>query len=677
MSSLERVAELRRLIDYHNRKYYVDAAPEISDREFDFLVKELQQIEAAHPEWITPDSPTQRVGGQPIEGFQTVRHRVPMLSIENAYSAQELREWDRSLRKLLGPEPIDYVVELKIDGVAITLIYEHGRLTVGATRGDGERGDDVTHNLRTIPSVPLKLNTDQPPPLFEVRGEVYMTRAELVRINRLRQALGEKTYENPRNLTAGTLKLLDPRQCAERKLVLFAYGVGAVEGIRLTHHLELLQLLRQYGFPVNPHIHPCPDIEAVIAYCESWNERRHELPYDTDGMVIKVNDFRQRERLGSTSKFPRWARAFKFAAEQALTKLARIEVQVGRTGKLTPVAYFDPPVRLAGTTVSKASLHNADYIAQKDLRVGDMVVVEKAGEIIPQVVRSEPSARTGKEVIYEFPKTCPMCAAPTAREPGSPFYFCTAPRNECGGQVKRRILQFARRDAMDIENLGKALVEQLVESGLVTNLPDLYRLTLEQLLTLERMGKKSAQNLLDGIAASKDRGLARLLAGLSIPLVADSMADLLAQEFGHIDALMNADVERLAQVEGVGPERARHIWEYFHEPSHRDMIEQFRSLGLKLSEQKKVAPPGLSGSALAGKTIVVTGTMTQFDRKGIEDLIKQLGGKPTGSVSKKTDFVLAGENAGSKLDKARELGVSVLTEEEFQRLIAGPLPASE
>ena len=673
VSPRERAEQLRQTIDYHNRKYYQDAAPEISDREFDRLLEELQTIERDHPELITPDSPTQRVGGQPIDEFHTVPHRVPMLSIENTYNAEDLHDWDRSLRKLLGEtEPIVYIVELKIDGVAISLTYIDGLLQVGATRGDGERGDDVTHNLRTMPEVPLRLNTTNPPALFEARGEVYMTRADLIRMNRLRVERGEKPYENCRNLTAGSLKLLDPKQSAERKLRLFAYELGAIDGLPISSHRQALKTLDEFGFTVNPHIHTCESIDAVIDYINTWNEKRHELPYDTDGMVIKVDSYAQREQLGSTSKFPRWARAYKFAAEQAVTRLARIEVQVGRTGKLTPVAHFEPPVRLAGTTVSRATLHNAEEMARKDIRVGDMVVVEKAGEIIPQVVRVETSARTGLEKPFEFPANCPICGAPTHRDPGSPFVYCTAPRGTCSGQIKRQIKQFARREAMDIEGLGEKLIDQLVDAGFVTQLPDLYTLEESQLLSLERMGKRSAKNLLENIAASKNRGLTRILAGISIPHVAENMADILAQEFLSMDALAVADEARLSQIEGIGPERAKAISEFFHSDAVINMIADFRELGLKLDEEPRnvlVNAASVGGVTLQGKSIVVTGTLQKYGRAEIEALIKQLGGKPSGSVSKKTDYLVAGEKAGSKLDKARELGITILTEDEFDALI--------
>ncbi|HJZ91819.1 MAG TPA: NAD-dependent DNA ligase LigA [Gemmataceae bacterium] len=681
MTPATRAAELRRLIDHHNRKYYVDSAPEISDREFDRLLEELQQIEKSHPELAAPDSPTQRVGGAPIDEFRSVRHRVPMLSIDNTYNPTELREWDKTTRKLLGGETPCYVVELKIDGVAMSLTYENGLLTVGATRGDGERGDDVTHNLRTMPDVPLRLSADKPPKLFEARGEVYMTRAELIRINRARVEAGEKPYENCRNLTAGTLKLLDPKQSAGRKLRMFAYELGAVEGLGIKSHLEALDTLKRFGFQVNPHTHKCLTVEGVIDYVETWNQKRHDLPYDTDGMVIKVDSYAHRERLGYTSKFPRWARAYKFAAEQALTRLARVEVQVGRTGKLTPVGHFDPPVRLAGTTVSKASLHNADEMDRKGILVGDMVVVEKAGEIIPQVVRVETSARTGSETKFRWPKTCPVCGAPTKKDPDSPSYFCTAPRGQCGGQLKRQLLQLARRQAMDIEGLGEAIADELLAAGLIESLPDVYRLTKADLLKARppksKDGKaksegKWADNLLAGIAASKDRGLTRLLAGIGVPMVADSMADELAQAFLSIDALEDATEERLSQVEGIGPERAKAIRGYFQLPATRDMIEDFRELGVKLTEVRRdvaKSARAAGGVSLSGKTLVVTGTLQRYERKEIEDLIKSLGGKATGSVSKKTDYVVAGAEAGSKLDKAKELGVPVLTEDEFDKLI--------
>ncbi|HZT82031.1 MAG TPA: NAD-dependent DNA ligase LigA [Gemmataceae bacterium] len=661
----QRAEELRRLINYHNYKYYVEAAPEISDREFDRLLEDLRKLEAAHPELATPDSPTHRVGGQPIEGFRTVVHRVPMLSIDNTYNADDLKEFDKRVRKALGKEPVTYVVELKIDGVAISLTYEDGLLTVGATRGDGERGDDVTHNLKTVRDLPLRLHSDHPPSLFEVRGEIYMTRAELARINREREQAGEEPYANPRNLAAGTLKLLDPKLCAQRRLRLFAYGTGAVEGIELTTHRQMLALLKKFGFQVNEHIRAFDAIDGVIDYAMSWATKRNELPYEIDGMVIKVDDFGQRRRLGFTSKFPRWAVAYKFPAEQAMTRLAEVELMVGKSGVLTPRAHLDPPVRLAGTTVRHASLHNEDYMRSKDIRVGDMVVVEKAGEIIPYIVRSEPAARTGKEKIFHWPERCPVCGAPVKKDKDGPFYRCTG--QDCVGRLKRQLEWYAKRNAMDIQDLGEKVVAQLVDNGLVQSVPDLYRLKKEDLVELERMGDKSAQNLLDGIEASKERGLARLLAGLAIPHVGDTVADLLAQEFLSIDAMMQASVERLSQVKGIGPVIAQSVYDYLHSPTGQKVIEELRELGVKLTEQPRAKAKG--GADLTGKTFVVTGTLKNYERSEIEGLIRKLGGKASGSVSKKTDYVVAGEAAGSKLTKARELGVPVLTEEEFEKLI--------
>jgi DNA ligase (NAD+) len=665
-TAAHRAEELRRFIDLHNYKYYVEAKPEISDREFDKLLEELKAIETAHPELVTPDSPTQRVGGQPIDEFHTVKHREPMRSIDNTYNPGELREFDRRVRKLVPGENVTYVVELKIDGVAISLTYEEGHFAIGATRGDGERGDDVTHNLKTIYELPLRLRTKHPPSLFEARGEVYMTREDLVRLNRERQAKNLEAFANPRNSAAGALKLLDPKQAAERHLRLFSYEMGAHEGVKVETHLESLELLREYGFPVNPHVASFDTMEKVIEYCLSWAERRHDLPYNTDGMVIKVNDFHQRRRLGSTSKAPRWVVAYKFAAEQALTKVLTIEVQVGKTGTLTPVAHLEP-VQLAGTTVSRASLHNADEIARKDIRIGDTVLVEKAGEIIPYVVSAEPGARTGKEKIFHFPSKCPVCGAPVERDEGGVYYRCTGP--SCPAQLKERLRFFSHRNAMDIEGLGEAIIDQLVDTGLVRSIPDLYGITLEELIDLERMGKKSAQNLIDGIAASKGRGLTRVLTGLGIRHVGEHVAELLAEEFGNIDDLMNASADRLGRIMGIGPVLAESISRFFHSAVGHKVIEDLRSHGVKLVEDRKTKPAKGHGHDLIGKTFVVTGTLERYSRDEIEGLIKSLGGKATGSVSKKTDYVIAGEKAGSKLEKAHELGISVLTEQAFEKMI--------
>jgi DNA ligase (NAD+) len=668
----KRAAELRQLLHRHNYLYHVEAKPEISDRDFDRLFEELQQIERDHPELRTPDSPTQRIGGEPIKGFKTVIHRIPMLSMEKSKNQDELRGFDRRVRETLRGENVGYVVELKIDGVSMSLTYMDGILSVGATRGDGERGDDVTHNLRTMSEVPLRLHAASPPALVEVRGEVYMTKAELVRINKKQEERNQELYANPRNLTAGTLKLLDPKAAAERKLRFFAYGIGATKGLDLATQAEAIERLKEYGFPINAHVKLCEDIDAVIEYVLSWSEKRFDLPYETDGMVIKVNDFGQQARLGSTSHHPRWSQAYKFEAEEAVTRLGHIEISIGKHGELVPTAVFDPPVQLAGTTVSRASLHNAAELERKDIRVGDSVVVVKAGDIIPKVVRSLPESRSGKEKKFIFPKTCPFCDSPVVRTEGDrSFNFaCSAGRN-FPGQVVGRVKSFARRERMDIEGLGEELAQQLVDSELVTTVTDIYRLTEEQLLTLERMGKKKAQNLLAGIEASKGRGLARLLAGLSIHGVGESMAFALAQSMPSIDELLAASEERIASVAGIGPVRARSIHEFLHGEAGQQLVKDLRELGIKVTEEVVAVP---RRSEIAGKTLVVTGTLQKYKRNEIEDLIKQLGGKAAGSVSKKTDYVVAGEEAGSKLDRARELGVKVLTEAEFDKLIGQSSP---
>jgi DNA ligase (NAD+) len=658
----KRAEELRSQLNYHNYLYYVEAKPKISDREFDMLLKELEDIERDHPELVTADSPTLRVGGQPIDSFRTVVHRLPMLSIDKAFNEGELREFDARVHRLLGKgEPVQYVVELKIDGVAVSITYENGLIAIGATRGDGERGDDITHNLKTVGGVPLRLRGNHPPRLLEARGEVYMARGDFVKLNQDNKAKGLETYANPRNLTAGSLKQLDSRLCAKRKLRLFSYSVGALEGTTVKTHLDALDLLRQCGFPVNSHIQAFDSMDQVIAYIHTWDEKRLDLDYDTDGMVIKVNDFDQQKRLGKTSKAPRWAIAYKFEAEQAITRLLRIEVTPGKDGVLTPVAHLEPVV-LAQTTVSRASLHNAAQIEQKDIRIGDNVVLIKAGEIIPYVVRSVPEARTGAEKPYKFPSKCPSCGAPVQHD--EVRYYCTNTA-ACPAQLQIRLENYAKRGRMDIEGLGEEIAKQLVDSGLVKTVADLYRLTEENLLTLERMGKKSAQNLLQGIEASKTRGLTRLLAGLSIYMIGDSMAELLTQEFSSIDDLLAASKEQLARIKGFGPTRAESIYNFFHSPAGEKLVEELRGHGVKMTEE--VQKP--KGSSLAGKTLVVTGTLAKYKRNEIEALIKQHGGKATGSVSKKTDYVVAGADAGSKLDKAKELGVPVLSEEGFEKLI--------
>jgi DNA ligase (NAD+) len=667
----ERAAELRQQIDHHNQLYYVDNAPVISDRDFDRLLQELIDLEKKHAELLTPDSPTQRVGGMPIEGFAKVTHKIPMLSIENSYDEADLRKFDADVRKSAGPKAlVEYVVELKIDGVSMSITYENGRLAIGATRGSGDIGDDVTHNLRTIAAIPLKLASPNPPKTFEARGEVFMNRAELVRINTEQAKNKQEAYKNARNLTAGTLKLLDPKECAKRKLNFFAYGTGAVDGLAIKSQKELFEALKTFGFPVNPHTKIFASMDEVIAYCKEWDTKRRELPYDTDGIVIKVNDFAQRERLGYTAKVPRWAKAFKFEAEQATTKLGGVDFFVGKFGELTPRARFDPPVQLAGTTVSFASMHNASWVDEKDVRIGDTVVVEKKGEIIPQVVDVIKTERTGKEKVVKWPEKCPKCGGTVEKEDtGTSYNYVCTNTGVCPGQVAKRIEVFASRTRMDIEGLGREASIQLVDSGLVKSIPDLYRLTKEQLLALEGFADLKAQNLLDGIAASKDRGLARLLSALSILMVGEAMAEVLVEEFPNLDAIVAAKPEELARVKGFGPKRAQFVYDFFHCPTGVKIVAELKELGLKTTHDKKAVPAG--GLPLAGKTVVVTGSLVNYDRITIETRIKDAGGKTTGSVSKKTDYVLAGDKAGSKLGKAKELGVKVITEEEFEKLVGG------
>ncbi len=664
-----RVETLRTELERHNRLYYEDAAPVISDQEYDRLLKELEVIETEHPDLVTPDSPTQRVGGAPLAEFATVSHSVPMLSIDNTYNYGEIRDWDVRVRKGLNAgEPVRYAVELKVDGVAVSLRYESGLFVQGATRGDGERGDDITKNLRTVKGIPLRLTGQgNQPDLLEVRGEVYMTACELIRLNELRAANEEAPYANPRNVTAGTLKLLDPKLCAQRNLLFVAHGIGETRGISARSYVEILADLKQRSIPISPFNAIFESIEDVINHAGVWATKRATLDFGTDGLVIKVDDLGQRARLGTRTKSPRWVVAYKYAAEQAVTKVLGISIFVGKTGKVTPVADL-LPVTLAGTTVKAASLHNAEEIARKDVRIGDTVVIEKAGEIIPQLVAVKVEERTGIEEVFRFPEVCPSCGSPLERVPGEVNFRCSNPAARCPGQFKEWLKWFAHRDAMDVEGLGEKLVAQLVDLGLVKNLADLYRLDVETLANLERMGKKSAQNLVDAIGATKARTLDRFLTGLTIRHVGIRVSEILAEKFQSIDAIRSASLEDLNTLPEIGKIVAASVYDYMHEPENLAAIDELLAVGVS-PQPLAVVDRSSADLPFSGKTFVLTGTLPKRSRAEAESLIKQYGGKITGSVSKSTTYVLAGEAAGSKLDKARKLGILVIDEAELERLV--------
>lgn len=667
-SAADQVSRLRAEIQAHDRRYYTDAQPIISDLEYDRLLSELRLLEDAHPELRTPDSPTQRLGDQPLDSLASVRHRLPMLSIENTYSVAELRAYCEGAAKQLEGERIEWVVELKIDGVAVSLTYEDGVLVQAATRGNGEVGDDITHNARTIRDIPLTLSGKSPPRRLEVRGEIYMENAALGRLNARQAARGEPPFKNTRNVAAGTIRLLDARICAERELRFFCHGVGACDGLRADNHLDFLAEVKSFGLPPTPRAAMFDSLESMLAHCESLIEDLHSLDFEVDGLVLKVNRFDQRERLGTRSKSPRWVVAYKFEKYEKPTRLLRIAVQVGKTGTVTPVAELEP-VELAGTTVSRASLHNADEIARKDIREGDVVVVEKAGKVIPHIVRVETHERRGEPPAFRFPADCPECGATLVRDAGGVYIRC--PNSSCPAQWRERLRFFAGRDAMDIEGLGDKLVEQLVGrgDGLVRRFGDLYRLRWEEVAGLERLGEKSARNLVAQIAASKERGLARLLNALSIRHVGVRVAQLLARHFGSMRALREADEAALSGVPEIGPVIAKSVYEYLRSGEGQEAIADLEALGVSMAQPD--AGPALLSDRLAGKTVVVTGTLTRYSRDEIHALIHRHGGRASGSVSRKTDYVVAGENAGSKLDKARQLAVSVLTEEQFEQLIGG------
>lgn len=659
------VEKLREEIRHHDHLYYTLAKPEISDREYDKLLERLKELEAEHPDLVTSDSPTQRVGERPVEGLTHVRHRVPMLSIDNTYSVEELRQYGARIAKLLPGEEIEWVVEFKIDGVAVAVTYQDGLLVQGATRGDGQTGDDITHNVRTIHDVPLRLKGKNIPPLLEVRGEVYITNSDLVAINEERERKELEPYANTRNLASGSIKMLDPRIAAQRRLRMFCHGVGAEEGLGVDNYLDFLSELNDWGLPPTPHVERFKDFNSAVEHCERLIERLHELDFEVDGLVLKVNRFDQRRRLGSTSKSPRWVVAYKFEKYEAATKVKGISVSVGKSGAVTPGADLEP-VLIAGSTISRASLHNAEEVERKDVRVGDTVIVEKAGKVIPHVVRVEMHFRPEGSKPFEFPKKCPECDTELVKDEGGVYIRC--PNFDCPAQLRERLQYYASRSAMDIEGLGEKLVDQLVGSGLVRECGDLYRLTAEKLMELERMGKKSAENLLTNIEASKSRGLARFLNAISIRHVGARVATVLASHFGSLAALEAASEEELSDINEIGPVIAHSVHEYLHSEAGKHLLRELREAGIDTT-----APRDAEGGdgKLAGKSVVVTGTLANYTREQIEELITRQGGRAASSVSKSTDFVVAGEKAGSKLEKAQKLGVPILTEVQFEAFLQG------
>jgi DNA ligase (NAD+) len=661
------VEELRREINAHDYRYYVLAEPVISDQQYDSLMRELQGLEEQFPELKTADSPTQRVGGMPTKDFPTVSHKPPMLSLANAYSEDETREFDRRIRDLLGRNTSGYVVELKLDGVAVALRYRDGVFVQGATRGNGTEGDDITNNLRTVRSVPLRLRTNAPPEALEVRGEVLMHKDLFEAMNTQRATTGEKVFVNPRNAAAGTLKLQDPSEVTKRPLRFFAYALVSGGGTGGSHFDNLMKM-KDLGIPVNEHTTRCGTIDEAIDQWRRWQEKRDDLAYEIDGIVVKVDSLAEQRRIGTIAKSPRWALAFKFSSRKGETRLLNIILQVGRTGAITPVAVLQP-VFIGGTTVSRATLHNADYIGELDLRVGDTVVVERGGDVIPKVVEVLKEKRSKALRRFTMPDKCPECGEALARPEGEVNVYCT--NTDCPAQIRGRIEHFAHRGAMDIEGLGEAAVNQLVRIHLVKDSADLYDLHehREQLVDLERWGKKSTQNLLDSIEESKARPFARLIFGLGIANVGAGVAGLLAQHFPNMDMLSSATESDLLSVQAIGPEIAASVAGFFRDTRNLRVVDRLRKAGVRMEGDRTS-----KGTALAGKSFVVTGTMERHSREEISQLIFSHGGKVLGAVSKNVNFLVAGEAAGSKLDKARQLGIRIITEDDLESMIAKGKP---
>lgn len=656
----KRLTELRREIHHHDYLYYQLDRPEISDREYDALMQELLSIEEEHPELVTPDSPSQRVGGQPLPFFTQVRHPQPLLSLSNAFSEKDLLEWDARIRRMVNADRLDYVTELKIDGLSVALTYEEGYFTTGATRGDGITGEDITANLKTIKTLPLKLRDNFP--RLTVRGEAYMPRSAFERLNAERKTQGLPLFANPRNAAAGSLRQLDPKIAASRSLLLFVYEIIEIEGSRPVTQVETLRFLESQGFPVNPEWTHCTGIQEVLPLCETWQQRRGDLSYDIDGLVIKVNSGSHRTALGYTSKSPRGSIAFKFPAEQGITRVRDIIIRVGRTGVLTPTAVLDP-IRLAGTTVTRATLHNEDIIREKDVRIGDLVVAQKAGDIIPEVVSVVKEERTGDEAPFSLPENCPECGSRVVRLEGEAASRCTGGLI-CPAQIREGLIHFASRGAMDIEGLGPKVIEQLLDAGLIADAGDLYALKKEQLVVLERMGEQSADNLLAAVEESKKRSLSRLIFALGIRNTGNRAAQLLAERFKTLDSLAQASFEELTAVPEIGPKIAHSILAFFREEHNLKVIDKLKAAGVNMTQEASNKE-----GIFAGKKFVLTGKLAAMTRGSAKEKIMELGGEVSDSVSRKTDYLVAGEDPGSKYDKAISLGVKLLSEEEFLEML--------
>jgi len=671
MSSVQKhIKKLRIEIERHNYLYYVQDNPEISDAEYDILFRELQNLESEHPEFITPDSPTQRVGAPPLEAFGTIIHRVPMLSLENAMNKEELYAFDERVRKILNSgEEITYVAEPKLDGLAVELVYVDGKLTNGSTRGDGITGEDITQNLRTVKSIPLRLRfplfdekEKGSPSVVEVRGEIFIEKKGFIQLNKTRLDRGESPFANSRNASAGSLRQLDSSITAQRPLKFFCYELGYIEGKSFDSHEEALQTLKSWGLPVNPNIQVCQGIEKAAKYYHELEEKRDSLPYEIDGVVIKVNSEAERNKLGARSRSPRWAIAGKFKAQQATTIVIDIETSVGRTGAITPVAHLEP-VNIGGVMVSRATLHNQDEIDRKDIRIGDTVLIQRAGDVIPEVIKVILEKRPNGTQPYRLPSTCPICGGDIIRPEDEAVARCQ--NISCPAQVKGRIEHFASKRAMDIDGLGSKLIHQLVDIGLIHNVADLYSLDVEKVSSLERMAEKSASNLINAIDSSRKTTLARFIYGLGIRNVGEHLATVLASEFKQLKALMNAELEQLQNIDEVGPIVAESIVKFFKNDDNNNVIQQCLDGGIELEPP----PPDYSSQKLSGTTFVFTGSLSSFSRNEAKMMVEAIGGRATNSVSKNTDYLVAGPGAGAKLTKAKESGTTILTEKEFLKLI--------